>query len=320
MRGQRRPHPLRWRVEAAALGSAVGALGALPERRALAVGGALGAGFARLDSHYRRLARINLDLVLPDWSNRRREDLLRRSFAELGRNAAEWARLPSLSSSEVEARVDLRGLRFLERALAEGRGALVVTAHYGNWELILRALGVALPHAEITAVGRPQPNPFLRDMVTRRRSLGGHPPLDQSASEVLRALRRNAAIGLLADHYLSRRHGGVLSPFLGTPAWTNPGPATLALRMGCPVLVAHARRVAGNRHRIELESELDQPDGGDRSADIAALTGRINEAIGRLVLGDPEHWLWCTHRWRASPALKSDPYPRRRRKPYAGSP
>jgi KDO2-lipid IV(A) lauroyltransferase len=295
------------------MGSAVAGLRILPEPSALALGATLGSGFAGIDSHYRRLARANLQLVFPSWSDHERGDLLRRSFEELGRSATEWARLPSLSSHEVTTRVDLHGLQHLEEALGEGRGALVVSAHYGYWELILRALSVALPASEITAVGRAQPNPFLDKMVTRRRSLGGVSPLAQNAQAILRALHRNAAVGLLADHYLSKRHGGVLVPFLGTPAWSNPGPATLALRMRCPVLVAHARRIAGNHHRIEVESRLELPSGGDRQADIAELTGRINQAIGRLVRRHPELWLWCTHRWRASPDVAPDLYPSRRR-------
>ena len=292
----------------------MGALQVLSERSALAVGAMVGRGSAALDTHYRRLARANIALVFPNWSNDKREDLLRASFAELGRGAAEWARLSALSPREVRARVEIRGLEHLEKALAEGKGALIATAHYGCWELMLRAVGVALPEREVTAVGRAQPNPHIQRMVSRRRNLAGSQPLGQDARSILRALRRNAAIGLLADHYLSQRHGGLLVPFLGIPAWSNPGPATLALRTGSPLLLAHTHRLGGNRHRVELQPRPELPTGGERQANIAALTTRINEDIGRLIRRQPEHWLWATRRWRASPDVDPDLYDTRRRR------
>jgi KDO2-lipid IV(A) lauroyltransferase len=304
-----RTHPFRWRLEAAGISAAAGALQALPEHQALALGAAVGRHFAGLNTHGRRLARANIALVFPNWSDGEREHLLRTSFAEVGRGAVEWARLPKLSARAVKARVEIRGLAHLEKALAEGKGVLIATAHYGSWELMRRAVSEALPEQEVTAVGRAQPNPYVDRMINQRRSLGGSPPLAQNARSILRALRRNATIGLLADHYLSQRRGGLLVPFLGTPAWSNPGPATLALRTGCPLLLAHTHRIGGNRHRVELEPPLELPTGGERQANIVSLTERINDAIGRLIRRQPEHWLWATRRWRASPGVD----PRRHR-------
>ena len=141
-------HPVRWRLEAVGIGAAVGALCGLPERSALAVGAAAGRGLAGLDAPYRRIALANIALVFPDWSRAERENLLRNSFAELGRGAVEWARLLSVSPSELKARVEIRGLTHFEKAAAEGRGVLVATAHYGSWELMRRAVTEALPDLE----------------------------------------------------------------------------------------------------------------------------------------------------------------------------
>jgi KDO2-lipid IV(A) lauroyltransferase len=303
---------LRWRLEAVGIGAVAGALQVLPENGALALGAAVGGRFASLNIHSCRLARANISLVFPNWSDGERENLLRTSFAEVGRGAVEWARLSKLSKREVIARVEIRGISHLEKALAEGRGVLIATAHYGSWELMRRAVAAALPELEITAVGRAQPNPYLDRMIHRRRNLGGSQPLAQDARSILRALRRNAAIGLLADHYLSQRHGGLLVPFLGTPAWSNPGPATLALRTGCALLLAHIHRLGGNRHRVELEPRLELPTSGERQANIVSLTARINRDIGRLIRRQPEHWLWATRRWRASPGVDRDVYGSRR--------
>jgi KDO2-lipid IV(A) lauroyltransferase len=307
-RRKTRRHPLRWRLEAVATGTAVKTLRVLPERTALNLAAKLGRRVAAFDTPARRFARANLKLVFPDWDEARRETFLRSSFSELGRSMAEWARLPDLSPTEVLARVDFQGMELLEQALAQGRGVLVITAHYGSWELLLRAAGVALADHEVTAVGREQRNPYFQAMIDQRRSLSGWRPLPQDARSILRALQRNAVIGILADHYLSERKGGLLAPFLGKAAWSNPGPATLALRTGCPLLLAHTHRISENRHRVELEAGPQPPTGKDRQQNIAEFTAKINEAIGRVIQHQPVHWLWANRRWRSSPAVEQGFY------------
>lgn len=309
---ERRQHPLRWRFEIAAIRAGVAALDALPEANATALAAASGAGLARVASRRRALALANLRLALPESSDAERRSLLRDNFAELARCASEWARLPSLDAPTIAKRAEIRGLEHIEAAYRRGRGVLVATAHYGHWELVLRALGLALGEREVTAVGREQSNPYLQAMVEERRRLGGIEPIGQRATEILRALRRNAGIGLLVDQYFSERRGGILVPFLGRRAWTNPGPATLAVRTGCALLVAHVQRVEGPRHRIVVEPGLSFPDESDRPHAIRSLTERINDSIGRFVLRAPVHWLWATHRFRNSPDVAPEHYERAR--------
>lgn len=306
-----RRHPVRWGLERIGIGAAVGAMRAMPESLALATGSGIGRAFSRVDSHYRRLALANVGLVFPDWTAVQRRDFVRRNFAEMGRAAAEWARMPSLSDDEVRARVDIAGIEHLQAALEAGRGALVATAHYGYWEMILRAVPLRMPGFAITAVEAPQPNPYLAGLLGSRRYHGGQ-LLRQDALSIRRALRHNAAVGVLADHYLSPRKGGVLAPFLGMPAWSNPGPAVLALSARCPVVVAHIRRVGETHHRLEFAT-IEQPDVGERVSAIAELTTRINAAIGEIIRSEPESWLWSNHRWRGSPAVP-EAYPSRRQR------
>jgi KDO2-lipid IV(A) lauroyltransferase len=221
--------------------------------------------------------------------------------------------MPSLSSDEVRARVEVNGIEHLKTGFGQGRGVLVVSAHYGYWEMMLRALVLRMPGFELTAVERPQPNPHLRELIGHRRNLDGMGLLNQNALSIRRALRRNAAVGVLADHYLSERKGGLLAPFLGLPAWSNPGPAELALSARCPVLVAHIRRIDESRHCVEL-APLKLPALDDRASTVLELTTRINAALGDIIRREPELWLWSNHRWRGSSAVSAELYPSRRRR------
>ena len=299
---------LRWRAEAGLASLLIAACNGLPEGAALTVGALGGRAALRLSRRHRERARSNARIVYPDWSDAQVDRLLRASFAEIGRIAVEWARHMRLSREQLLARVEFHGLEHLEKALQRGRGAIVVTAHYGHWELIPSALRYRLPEAEVTPTGRRLGNPFVQAMVAARRNLGGGAVLERDAPEIIRALRRNATVGILVDLRRSRKRGGILAPFLGRRAWTTHGPAIFARRTGAAVIPAFTRRIQGVRHRIEFLPELEQPRGRDLIADAAAATAALNEALGAFILADPSAWLWVHRRWRGSPDVPSDVY------------
>ncbi len=299
---------LRWRLEAGLAQLAVGLLCALPEHAAIRLGALGGRAAVRLSPRHRERARTNLRIAFPDWSDAQVDALLRRNFSEMGRIVVEWARHARLSPEALLARVEFAGIEHLEKALARGRGALVVTAHYGHWELIPSATRYRLPQVEVTPTGRTLHNPWVQAMVASRRNLGGGFVLERDTAEIIRALRRNAVVGILVDLRRSRKRGGILVPFLGRRAWTTHGPATIARRTGAALIPAFTRRTLGVRHRIEFLSELPPPRGGDLHADTAAATEALNEVLASFILAEPSSWLWVHRRWRGSPDLPSDPY------------
>jgi KDO2-lipid IV(A) lauroyltransferase len=300
---------LRWRLEAGLAQLAVGLVCALPERAAIRLAALGGSAARRLSPRYRERALTNMRIVFPDWSDAQLDALLRRNFAEMGRIVVEWARHSRLSPEALLSRVEFAGIEHLEKALARGRGALVVTAHYGHWELIPSAARYRFPHIEVTPTGRTLNNPWVQAMVASRRNLGGGFVLERDTAEIIRALRRNAAVGILVDLRRSRKRGGILVPFLGRRAWTTHGPATIARRTGAALIPAFTRRIEGGvRHRVELLPEIPPPRGGDLHADTAAATAALNDVLAGFILAEPSSWLWVHRRWRGSPDLPGDPY------------
>lgn len=300
---------LRWRVEFLLARAAMGVVGLLPEGLALRLGAGLGRLAARALPRRRQQVEVNLRLAFPDWDEGKRRCFVGDNLAELGRCAAEWARLPGLSREALLQRVEFVGVEHFERALAKGNGVLAVTAHYGSWELLPAAMRARMPEAELHVVGRKLRNPFLYRRIVRRRTLGGGEVLPQDARAILRALRRGAAIGILADQYAPQRRGGVLAPFFGLRAWTTAGPATLSLRTGAPLLPVCVRRLQGSRHRVEFFPALEIEPRADRAQAIAEGTARMNAALESFIRAHPEPWLWSHRRFRRSPDLGVvDPY------------
>jgi len=273
----------------------------VPERWRLDFGAFLGGVLYRLVPSRRRIARDNLRIAFPDWSSERVDAVARASFAELGRNLVEWTTLPSLTPEELLERVECHGFEHIEQALKRGRGAFLVTAHYGSWELLPAVMAARLPQFEFVAVGRRFENPAVQRQVERRRHAGGGGLVDRDARAILRALRRGAAVGVLVDQTNRKKRGGRLVPFFDKRVWTTIGPATLALRSGAAIVPASIRRVDGRHHRVEAGPEIEFPDSGDRHRDIIEITARMNNAFEALIREHPEPWLWLHQRWRRSP-------------------
>jgi KDO2-lipid IV(A) lauroyltransferase len=220
----------------------------------------------------------------------------RRSFQHLGMNLVEACRYFLRPTEVMLSRVHVEGVEHLRRAAADGRGILVLTAHYGNWELLAAAHGLTgLP---LSFVVRPLDDPILDDLADRFRQRTGAERIvkHRAVREVMQALRRGRMVGILLDQNATRGEG-VFVPFFGVPASTSKGLALLALRTGAPVVPIFLRREPDGRHCMDVRPPLPAPAGGDVQAYTAAFNAAIEAAIRRA----PEQWLWMHARWRTQP-------------------
>ena len=225
----------------------VGVVRGLPETAARKLASAVAhllfaRGGRRLDA-----ALANLALAYPDLSARERREIARESWVQTAWAMLDAVRSRAWSEEELRRRVRFENLERLEQALARGRGALLLTLHFGSIELAI----VTLPLAGIplTVVGRPLPNPWIRRHMAQQRTRTGAQLLEHHdvAPRILDALRQGRAVAFLNDQY-ARRTGGILSPFFGARCFTAPGISLLALRSGAPVLPYYTVREQPDRH------------------------------------------------------------------------
>jgi len=170
---------------------------------------------------------------------------------------------------------------------------LILTAHYGNWELLAAAHGLTgLP---VSIVIRPLDHPVLDELASRFRRRSGAELLAkrQAVREMLSALRRGRMVGVLLDQNATRAQG-IFIPFFGVPASTSKGLAVLALRTGAPVPPIFLRREPGGRHCMEVGPPVPPPP----DADVVAYTARLNQVLEAAIRPAPEQWLWMHARWR----------------------
>ena len=274
---------------------------AIPASLLYWMGGFLGRCSYYILARERRKALANLAIAYGDsMSVRWRRRVARAVFANLGRNFAELALYPRLDSRNIHDMVRMEGKEIVDRALREGRGIIIITGHIGNWELI-PAYFTALGYTGGVVARRVYYEKYDRLLVRLRRSRGFRVFYrDESPKPILRALRNNEIVGILADQDV-RKLPGVFVDFFGRPAYTPTAPVLLAVKSGAPLAPARIIR-EGRRHRIVVEEPLPLRRDGDIRANLEYNTRLWSAAIERYVREHPEQWVWMHRRWRTTPA------------------
>ena len=188
-----------------------------------------------------------------------------------------------------------------EAAYKTGRPVLLVTGHYGNWELA--ASLVARVGVKAHLVARPIDNPYLDDMVTRLRERTGHKVLAKNGTAKLMwdVLADGATLCTLADQ--DAGHAGLFVDFFGRPASTHKGIAMLALGTRALLVVGGLRNMGGLLRYTAHIQDIIYPEEHGRGPDaVLAITQRLTSAIERLVRLDPRQYFWLHRRWKHRPA------------------
>ena len=277
------------------------ALAYLPWRSGLWVGRRLGDLAYWILRGRRAVTRENLERAFSaERSGPELDRICRESFRHLGMTLVEACTFYFRPTSVLLSRVEVEGVDHLKAAAAQGRGVLMLTAHFGNWEL----LGAAHVHTgyPLSVVVRPLDSAMLDWLVTRFRERSGVEviPKRRALRGVREALRRGWMVGILLDQNASRREG-VFVPFFGEPASTSKSLALLALWSGAPVVPVFIQREAAGRHRVTMEPAVPPPATGNREEDILAFTTAFSRIVESTIRQSPEQWFWMHRRWRTRP-------------------
>ena len=237
----------------------------------------------------RRRAERNLALVWPHLDRRERRHLIRRAGAHFVRLAVEYSQLARIGA-EIEMTVD--GAEHLRAARASGKGAVLVTAHYGNWETVrVAAKGL---DCEVGIIYRAFNNRYIDRFTIDLLPSAGTPVL-QKGREGMRAMMSHVARGGLVLILVDQRTSGApYLDFMGHPAETVTVAAELAKRTGAALIPVRGRRnIAKRRFDVLIEPPITPGDG-------AAMMQAVNARIGAWVEETPEQWLWFHRRWRST--------------------
>ncbi len=289
----------------AALIRIVVAVGArLPLRFLRALGSIAGAVVARFPFSPTKVTELNLRLGLPELGPRERRRLVRESLRQSAMTAFELPAVWGWSPEKlIRLEEDVVGEEALRRAIASGRGTLLLAPHTGNWEMLNHFL---MRRGQLVVLYRPPRIAELDGFLRRVRERTGCRMVAASPAglrPLLRALRANHLVMVLPDQEPLKAHG-VHAPFFGVPALTMTLVSRLLARTGATALLVHAERRPSGRFRFYFRETSDRLDGDDPRASAAALNREIETSVRRR----PEQYLWSYKRFLTAPPGEPTPY------------
>jgi KDO2-lipid IV(A) lauroyltransferase len=222
--------------------------------------------------------------------------LLRRVYIHFGRMLLEIPHIRKLTRSNLVDYMDFEGEDNLRKAVSKGHGALILTAHFGNWELMCAAASLKL--GNVAVVARPLDFVPMDEVINGLRSRFGAViiPHKEAARRIVGALRQKMLIGILLDQK-EDWYQGVFVPFFGRWACANKGMAVLALKTGAPVVPVFSVRQKNGRYKVVFEKEVELQRTGDKIRDVEDNTENFTRIIERYVRNKPDHWFWFHNRW-----------------------
>ena len=274
------------------------ALAYLPRLPAYWLGAKLGDLAYLCLARRRSIALDNLEIAFgAEKSAAERRAIARAMFRNLGEHLIDFSRMRWLTPGRFQSVVTVEGLERVEQLLERQAGLLLLSAHFGSWELA-SAIALLL-ETRMHVIARPLDNPALHRLVEAYRGYAGchFIPKSQALPASLRALRGGEIVGLLMDQSSLRREG-IPVPFFGSDAYTPIGPALMALRSGCPVIGVFSVRQGRGKHRLVFSEEIQVQRSGNLRQDIADNTRRFNQLIESYVRAYPDHWFWLHRRWK----------------------
>jgi len=278
---------------------------ALPLRVALSLADGIAWLIHRLDRRHRAVAHDNLRHAFPDQHDTAlAERQVRGVYRHFCRLIFEIALLPRLlHTSNWRKYVELRDGRAIIEGLVSDRPLLLLTGHFGNWELggyILGLLGF-----RTHAVARPLDNVYLDDLLRSFRERTGQKLLAKKGDfdQMQAILGQGGAIATLADQDAGAR--GLFVDFFGRPASTHKAVALLALEYQVPLLVIGVRRIGEPmRYQIVVEDKILPEDYQGKPNAVKEMTQRFTTALERIVRETPDQYLWLHRRWKHQPKAK----------------
>ncbi len=276
-----------------------------------------------LDRRHRLVANDNLRLAFGDqYDDRDRDQIVRGVYRHFCSTVVEIAHLPrKLHTDTWRRHLSLENGAAIVEGLLGDRPLLLVTGHFGNWEMggyILGLLGFSTH-----AIARKLDNPYLNSFLLHRfRQRTGQKILykDGDFERIQAVLAGGGAIATLGDQDAGAR--GQFVDFFGRPASTHKSIALLALEYNATMVVIGSPRVAEPMvYKIVAEEVIKPEEYAGRPDAVRAITQRFTAALERLARRAPEQYFWLHRRWKHAPASrKRGSKQRESRAPYASSP
>jgi KDO2-lipid IV(A) lauroyltransferase len=276
---------------------------AIPRRVGISLGRLLALVFYSVSRFHRENTIRHLTMALGDEKSKKEiRRLSRQVFLHFATAGVDAIRLPIHIKKGIDRYITTKNLHYLEAAHQSPKGYLLMTAHFGNWELMGAWIGQKgyQPHA----VGAALSNPKLNKLMVKTRNEAGYVNIERgnATKGVIQALKDGFPVGLLIDQ--DTRTKGVFVDFFGMKAHTPVGPAVLAGLLDVPIITVAMHIKKDLTYEMESFEPLYYIDTGNREKDIITLTQKCSDVCEQIIRQHPEQWVWMHRRWKKQPGDK----------------
>lgn len=225
-------------------------------------------------------------------------EIAEKSVVKFGRMIIEVLRFPLLNRNTIQSVVKTDGLEYLEEAYAKGKGALMCTGHFGNWELL--GADVALHGYPMLSIAQKQNNEAMDRFINEYREMVGQKvAYNQGKKEILamgRYLKEKHFLGILYDQ--DTNNSGVKINLLGKTVITPAGPAVFSRTFGCPILPIFMHYDEDGNCRAKIYPPLYAEKTKDKDRDLYQVTKKLMEILEQEIRSNPPMWFWVHDRWK----------------------
>jgi KDO2-lipid IV(A) lauroyltransferase len=255
-----------------------------------------------VDKRHRDRALGNLRRSFPDMPQKQREQMARRSMQQLVMLGVDVIFTTRLVHIDTWTRyVRLRNFHDVLKLLTDkNRGLIMLTGHYGNWEIlgyVLATLGF-----ETTSIARPLDNPYVNDWLLGVRERKGQRIVDKkgATSDITTLLEQGGTVGFIADQNAGSK--GIFVDFFGRKASTYKSIGLLAMEYDVPVVIGYARRVNDQfLFDVGVQDVIFPEEWKAQDDPLRYITQRYTKGIEDFVRDDPGQYLWVHRRWKTRP-------------------
>ena len=267
----------------------------LPLKAAYFLASLFALGYYFLAFRDRRNVKANLRVIFPDKSDSQLRKISRKVFRNFAKYLVDFFRFEKLDRRFIDKNIKLENLHFFDEALARNKGVIVLTAHLGNWELggvVLAQLGYPF-----WAVALPHKNKKVNDFFDAQRSRKGIKvvAMGKAVRSCITEIRNQHMVALVGDRNFTAK--GLVVDFFGKPTHFPEGPAALSLMTGAPIVPGFMLRNPDNSFTLRIEKPIEFTPTGNKTKDLADLTGVGRDIFQEYIRKYPEQWYLFRRFW-----------------------
>ncbi|MDD5465115.1 MAG: lysophospholipid acyltransferase family protein [Candidatus Omnitrophica bacterium] len=253
------------------------------------------------DLHYffafrdRRFVKANLRVIFPERPDKELRKISKQVFRNFAKYLVDFFRFEKLNLGYIDRNIKLENMHYFDQALAKGRGAVVLTAHLGNWEL--GGVVIALLGYPFWVVALPHKNKKVDIFFNTQRNRKGVKvvSMGKAVRSCLSEIRNNHMVALVGDRDFTEK--GITIDFFGKPTHFPEGPAALSLMTGASIIPGFMLRNPDDSFTLRIEKPVEFSPTGDKTKDLAGLVAVYKNIFEDYIRRYPEQWYVFRRFW-----------------------